>query len=164
MVKPNPEFTEKVVANGGASALLCFQCGTCSASCPSGKETSYRVRKLIRQTQLGLDDDIFGNDDLWQCTTCYACVERCPRQVEVVEVVTALRNIAVQQGKMGDGHKKVGENFMKYGATVNINDKVKEQRKALGLSEVPPIVMGNAKAMEDFQKIIKATGFDKLIG
>lgn len=164
MVKPNTQFAEKVVANGGGSAMLCFQCGTCTASCPSGKETAYRVRKLMRQAQLGLGDMIVGSDELWQCTTCYACVERCPRQVEVVEVVTALRNIAVQDGKMNPGHKKVAENLIKYGHTVDCNDKVKAQRKALGLSEVPPTVLANEKAMKDFEKILTLTGFQKLVG
>lgn len=164
MVTPRPEFMDKVAENGGGSALLCFQCGTCTAGCPSGKETAYRVRKLVRQAQLGLGDMIIGSDELWQCTTCYTCVERCPRQVEIVEIVTALRNIAVQEGKMNGGHKKVAENLIKYGHTVDCNDKVKAQRKALGLPEVPPTVLANEKAMADFQKILDLTNFKKLVG
>lgn len=164
MVTPNPEFTKLVASFGGESVTMCFQCGTCTASCPSGKETAYRVRKLMRQAQLGLEKDAIEGDNLWQCTTCYACVERCPRQVEVVEIVTALRNIAVKQGKINDGHKAVAKNLIAYGHTVNINDKVKAQRKELGLPEVPPTVMANKKAMDDLTKIMKITGFDVLIG
>ena len=164
MVTPNPEFTKEVAAAGGSSALMCFQCGTCTAGCPSGKETAYRIRKVIRQTQLGLKEEVIGSDDIWQGTTCYTCVERCPRGVEIVDVVIALRNISVHAGKLNEGHKKVAQNLVAYGHTVNINDKVKAQRKELGLPEVPPTVMANPKAMEDLTKILKKTGFDKLVG
>jgi len=164
MTTPNPEFSKTVAAYGGGSATMCFQCGTCTASCPSGKETAYRIRKIVRQTQLGLEKEVIESDDIWQCTTCYACVERCPRQVEIVEIVTALRNIAVEKGKIADGHRAVANNLVNYGHTVNINDKVKAQRKELGLSEAPPTVIANKDAMADFAKILKITGFDKLVG
>ena len=163
MVTPNPEFTKQVAAVGGGSAMMCFQCGTCTAGCPSGRETAYRIRKVVRQVQLGLKDEVIGGKDIWQCTTCYTCVERCPRGVEIVDVVIALRNISVGEGKMEEGHKKVAQNLVAYGHTVNINDKVKAQRKELGLSEVPPTVMANKKAMDDFTKILAKTGFDKLV-
>ena len=160
---PNPEFTKLVAANGGASVTMCFQCGTCTAGCPSGKETAYRVRKLVRQTQLGLEKEALG-EDLWQCTTCYTCVERCPRGVEIVEIVTALRNIAVGKGNLYENHKKTATNLVKYGHTVDNPDKIKALRKELGLPENPPTVMANDKAMADFTKIIQKTGFDKLVG
>lgn len=164
MVTPNPDFIGELAAAGGENAKMCFQCGTCTASCPSGKETSYRTRKLMRMAQLGLKDEIINNDDLWQCTTCYTCEERCPRGVPIVDVVIALRNIAVANGKMYPNHKKTAENLIKYGHTVSINDKVKAQRKELGLSEVPPTVLANPKAKADLDTILKATGFDVLIG
>jgi len=164
MTTPNPEFTKTVAAYGGDTVTMCFQCGTCTASCPSGKETAYRIRKIVRQAQLGLEKETIESDDIWQCTTCYACVERCPRQVEIVEIVTALRNIAVEKGKIADGHRAVANNLINYGHTVNINDKVKVQRKELGLSEAPPTVIANKNAMADFTKILKLTGFDKLVG
>ena len=49
-------------------------------------------------------------------------------------------------------------------ARSDINDKVKAQRAELGLPEVPPTVLANEKAKADLDTILKATGFDKLIG
>ncbi|MCL1904802.1 MAG: CoB--CoM heterodisulfide reductase subunit C [Methanomassiliicoccaceae archaeon] len=164
MVTPAPEFTEEIAANGGASLMLCFQCGTCTAGCPSGRFTAYRTRKLMRAAQLGLKDDTINSEDLWQCTTCYTCSERCPRDVQIVDVVTALRNIAVANGKLYEGHKKVAANLIKVGHTVDNNDKIKALRKELGLPENPPTVMDNAAAKADFDKILNATGFNKLVG
>jgi len=164
MVTPTPAFTDEIAANGGASVMMCFQCGTCTASCPSGKNTAYRTRKLIRAAQLGLKEETMCSEDLWQCTTCYTCSERCPRDVQIVDVITALRNIAVANGRLYEGHKKVGANLIKVGHTVENNDKIKALRKSLGLPENPPTVMDNAKAMADFDKILELTGFKKLVG
>ena len=163
MATPNSEFYDESAANGGANVKLCFQCGTCTAGCPSGKITAYRIRKLMRMAQLGLKEDIISSEDLWQCTTCYTCEERCPRGVPIVDVVTALRNIAVANGKMFPAHKKTGQNLVAYGHAVAINDKIKAERKELGLDEVPPTVLANEKAMADLSVILEATGFKKLV-
>ena len=164
MVTPNPDFVSELAAAGGENAKMCFQCGTCTASCPSGKNTAYRTRKIMRMAQLGLKEMIIESEDLWQCTTCYTCEERCPRGVPIVDVVIALRNIAVANGKMYDAHKKTADNLVKFGHTVSINDKVKAQRAELGLPEVPPTVLANEKAKADLDAIFEATGFGKLIG
>ena len=161
MVTPNPDFVSELAAAGGENAKMCFQCGTCTASCPSGKNTAYRTRKIMRMAQLGLKDMIIESEDLWQCTTCYTCEERCPRGVPIVDVVIALRNIAVANGKMYDAHKKTADNLVKFGHTVSINDKVKAQRAELGLPEVPPTVLANEKAKADLDAIFEATGFGK---
>ena len=164
MVAPNADFVSELAAAGGENAKMCFQCGTCTASCPSGKNTAYRTRKIMRMAQLGLKDMIIDSEDLWQCTTCYTCEERCPRGVPIVDVVIALRNIAVANGKMYDAHKKTADNLVKFGHTVSINDKVKAQRAELGLPEVPPTVLANEKAKADLDAIFAATGFVSLIG
>ena len=164
MVTPNADFVSELAAAGGENAKMCFQCGTCTAGCPSGKNTAYRTRKLMRMAQLGLKDMIIESEDLWQCTTCYTCEERCPRGVPIVDVVIALRNIAVANGKMYDAHKKTADNLVKFGHTVSINDKVKAQRAELVLPEVPPTVLANEKAKADLDAIFEATGFGKLIG
>ncbi|MHA1711652.1 MAG: 4Fe-4S dicluster domain-containing protein [Candidatus Freyarchaeota archaeon] len=75
------DFTREVIDFGSKffpeveNFRACIQCGTCTGSCPSGRETAWRVRKLIRQVQLGLKEDAIRNDALWNCTTCYTCSE-----------------------------------------------------------------------------------------
>ena len=158
------EFKKELAANGGSSADLCFQCGTCTLKCPSAKHTTLlRTAHLMRAAQLGLKEEAISDDDLWQCTTCYTCVEWCPRNVQIVDVVIALRNIAVANGKMQEGHKKVARSLIKNGHTVENNTEIKKLRKELGLPENPPTVMDNATAKADLDKILKITGFDKLV-
>lgn len=142
---------------------MCFQCGTCTAGCPSGRRTSYRVRKLMRMAQLQMKEEIISSEELWECSTCYTCVERCPRQVPIVDIVVALRNIAVAEGHMYANHKKTAQNYFKYGHTVASNEKVEKLRESLGLPKLPPTVLSNEKAKADLDKILNATGFNKVV-
>ena len=157
-------FAEAVKNAGGKTLDLCYQCGTCTASCPSGRRTAFRTRQLIRKAQLGLKDDILKSEELWMWTTCYSCVERCPRDVEIVDIILLMRNMAVHQGIMADAHKKIGASLMKIGATVPFGEDMKAMRSKMGLPAAPPTTVGNPKAQEDLVKIMKKTGFDKLAG
>lgn len=117
----------------------------------------------MRMAQLDLKEEIINSDELWECSTCYTCAERCPRQVPIVDVVVALRNIAVAEGHIKPNHKGTATNLYNLGHTVPINDKIKDLRKSMGLPEVPPTVMANKDAMDDLVKILNATGFNKIV-
>lgn len=159
---PDPKFAEEVIRQGGKTLNLCIQCGTCTASCPSGRLTAFRIRKIYRMAQLGLKDDVLSADELWHCTTCYNCYERCPRGVQTVDIVFTLRNMAVQAGFMARPHRIGAGYLFKYGHLVPINSETREARKKLGLPEMPPTVQFDPKGLEEVQAILKATGFDKL--
>ncbi|BAW30914.1 CoB-CoM heterodisulfide reductase, subunit C [Methanothermobacter sp. MT-2] len=158
------EFSEKVKAAGGESLEYCFQCGTCTGSCPSGRRTPYKVRQIIRKANMGLKDQILPDPTLWMCTTCYACQERCPRKVKIVDVIKLIRNEAAKAGYMSPVHKAVGSFVIKTGHGVPIDDATKQLRDAVGLGELPPTTHSFPGALEEVQKIIKTTGFDSLIG
>lgn len=163
MRKVTSEFTEELEANGGSTAELCFQCGTCSLKCPSARMTQLRPANIIRASRLGLKDEALDVDALWQCTTCYTCVEWCPCNVQVVDVITALRNMLVANGDLYENHKKVAQSLIKNGHTVENNDRIKALRKSLGLPENPETVMANPAAKKDFDKVLELTGFTKLV-
>ena len=161
--KVKPDFQTELAALGGDGASLCFQCGTCTAGCPSGRRTSYRVRKLVRMAQLDMRDEILASEELWMCSTCYTCVERCPRRVPIVDVIVALRNMAVADGRIKDAHRKTAKNFYTLGHTVDLPDSMKQVRASLGLPEVPPTCMANEKAFADLKTILDAAGFDAIV-
>lgn len=163
MKKVVTEFTEELAAKGGSSATLCFQCGTCTLKCPSAKlRTTLRPAHIMRASQLGLKDEAII-DALWQCTTCYTCVEWCPCNVQVVDVITALRNMAVANGDMHENHKKVAESLIKSGHTVESNEKIRGLRKELGLPENPHTVLDDSAAKADFDKVLDLTEFNKVV-
>ncbi|WP_297981983.1 CoB--CoM heterodisulfide reductase subunit C [uncultured Methanobrevibacter sp.] len=158
------EFTQKFIDAGIETVDHCFQCGTCGGGCPSGRRTPYRVRQVVRKCLLGLREEVVSDPALWMCTTCYTCQERCPRSVKIVDIIKMARNEAAKAGYMADAHKATGSFVIKTGHGVPINDKTKELRTAIGLSELPPTVHAYPEALEEVQKICVACDFDKLIG
>ena len=160
----DPDFTAQFIDAGIETVKHCFQCGTCSGGCPSGRRTPYKVRQIVRKCLLGLKDEVISDDALWMCTTCYTCQERCLRSVKIVEIIKKARNIAAHAGYMAKAHKMTGVNVIKTGHAVPINDKVKALRVKIGLPEIPPTTHADSKALEEVQKLCKITAFDELIG
>jgi heterodisulfide reductase subunit C len=163
MVKPDPEFTKEVLERSGPTLNLCFQCGTCTGSCASGKFTAFRTRKVVRQAQLGIKE-VLASDDLWACTTCYTCFERCPRQVDIPDIILTLRNLAVKEGYMAEAHKKNASTLARIGHMIPLGDKFKEAREKMGLDAQPNTTLINEDDMEQVKKILTATGFMELLG
>lgn len=94
IVAPFKEGAEAVRERGGVTSDLCFQCGLCSAVCPWNDIKPFITYKLIRQVQFGLFD--LEDEDWWWCTTCRKCVERCPRGVDIPQVIRAVREVATE--------------------------------------------------------------------
>ena len=160
----DPDFTAEFIDAGIETVKHCFQCGTCSGSCPSGRRTPYKVRQIVRKCLLGLKEEVITDDALWMCTTCYTCQERCPRSVKIVEIIKKARNVAAHAGYMAKPHKMTGVFVINTGHGVPINDAAKALRTKIGLSEVPATTHADAGALEEVQKLCKLTAFDELIG
>jgi heterodisulfide reductase subunit D len=79
--------------------LTCFQCGTCSASCPAAELMDYPPRQLWQLMRLGMRDVVMNSRTFWLCTQCYACQVRCPRGIAISETMRRLREWAVRQGE-----------------------------------------------------------------
>jgi len=54
------------------------------------------MRKIVRQATFGLTD--IESDDIWRCTTCGKCSQKCPRDVQQIESGVSLRRIATEYG------------------------------------------------------------------
>lgn len=96
VVAPFKEGEDFIKEAGGEVVKLCFQCGLCTTTCPWNIVRKFIIRKMLRQAQFGLTD--FDDEEWWLCTTCNACVRRCPRGVGITDVMEAIRRIMVQSG------------------------------------------------------------------
>jgi Fe-S oxidoreductase len=90
------EVIDEVKANGGDAVKLCYQCGICDTVCPWNRVTTFSVRKLIREAAFGLSE--IEREEIWRCTTCGRCPQRCPRDVKQIEDVVSLRRMATGYG------------------------------------------------------------------
>ncbi len=148
---------------GYAEIGACIQCGNCTASCPSGRRTALRTRSIIRKAILGLEE-VLSDKELWLCTTCYTCFERCPRNLPITDMIIFLRNLAVQRGYILPNHLNLCRMFYDTGHGVPINDeKWNIMRESYGVSRVPPTVHAHPKAVKEVQELISSVGFDKTI-
>lgn len=92
----NRVFREKVKELSGENIDLCFQCGACSSGCPMTQEMDYLPSKVIRMTQLGLKEAL-DSKTIWVCTTCFNCEVRCPRGIDIANVMEALRTMVLRK-------------------------------------------------------------------
>lgn len=99
-------------------AYTCTECGRCTASCPAnqtGKLLSPRkimmstrdrmeeVGKNIDKNGKFTDDgkSLFGNyisaEELWACTSCNACVQECPVNIDPLSIIIDIRRFLVME-------------------------------------------------------------------
>ncbi len=96
ILAPLKEAADIIKEEGGDNLKLCYQCGLCTAACPWNNVKSFPSRKLMHQAQLGLID--FEAEEMWVCSTCQACVQQCPRGVELIDIMRAMRRAIVELG------------------------------------------------------------------
>ena len=94
----------------------CTECGRCQEQCPAwntGKPLSPKLvimalrdhlfksapsligPRATKTTEVPLVPDVIESDVLWSCTTCGACVEACPVDIEHVDVIVDMRRYKV---------------------------------------------------------------------
>lgn len=91
-VAPFKEVIDEIKAAGGEAFKYCYQCGLCDTVCPWNRVKRFSIRKVIREATYGLTE--IDGEDIWTCTTCGRCPQRCPRGVKQIEVGVSLRRVA----------------------------------------------------------------------
>ena len=155
----NPKFKYEISKIPGAEkVMLCFQCGTCTAYCPIARfDDFYRPRKLVRMVQLGLKDRLLSNDVIWLCSTCFTCVDHCPQDVGIAQIVRALRNLTVKGGSMPLVYQELASNILKTGYAYMIPELRLKKREEKGLPALPKANLGSVA------KLFDITGFSKTL-
>ena len=155
-----PKFKYEISKIHGAEKLmLCFQCGTCTADCPVARFSDfYRPRRIARMVQLGLKDRILSDKHLWICTTCYTCIDHCPQDVEVANVIRVLRNLSVKHtNSMPLVYKELAGNLMKSGFVYLIPESRIKRREQAGLPPLPKT------KPDEIAKVFQLTGLAKIL-
>ena len=117
--KTEGEFVKKVEEISGQNLMKCNQCGKCSAGCPSVSKMDYLPSQVIRCVQLG-DKSVLESDTIWLCASCFTCVVRCPKGVDLAKIMEALRLLTLRK---------------------NINYVEIEKLSKDDLDELPPIAL-----------------------
>ena len=92
---------EEIREISGVDPYKCMKCGKCSATCPAYGEMEYHPHQFVYMVENGEIDKLFSSESVWKCLTCFACVERCPRDVKPGKLIDAARQI-VEREKGGN--------------------------------------------------------------
>ena len=91
------ERVERIKEISGVNPLKCMKCGKCSASCPSFNEMDIKPHQFVSYVQNGDIEALVNSKSLWKCLSCFACVERCPRDVKPGKLIDAARQLVVRE-------------------------------------------------------------------
>jgi heterodisulfide reductase subunit C len=116
----------------------CFTCMTCASSCPVAQvEPRFNPIRIIRLALLGLEQEVLTGDDLWLCSGCYTCQERCPNNVPITEFLTLLKNLAVQAGNAPQGIRAQEDLIKTQGRIYPLDDFDNKKRQKIDLPPLP---------------------------
>jgi Fe-S oxidoreductase len=90
---------EDVIAEASEIFMSCLQCGTCTSVCPWNAVTSFSPRRILRQLALETGSEQTIDQAVWNCVTCNACGVTCPRGIEIIDVIKAVRGLNVAGGR-----------------------------------------------------------------
>lgn len=88
---------EDIINISGVNPRKCMKCGKCSGTCPSYDEMEYHPHQFVSMVENGNIEPLLNSESLYKCLSCFACVERCPRNVEPAKVVEAVRVAVLRQ-------------------------------------------------------------------
>ena len=91
---------EQILRTSGVNVLKCMRCGKCSATCPSYDEMEYHPHQFVSMVQKGRIEELMQSKSIYMCLSCFACLERCPRNVEPAKLIEAVRLAVVRQQGM----------------------------------------------------------------
>ena len=77
---------------------LCLDCGKCTVVCPVAQHDPEFNPRLIAQRRLSQNSHSPQDETIWQCISCYMCVERCNYYVKFPEFIHGLRAEALAEG------------------------------------------------------------------
>lgn len=108
------EFTWKQLLD----SITCVECGRCTSVCPAagtGKKLDPRmivlgVKKAFKEElnpevkeKRALTEEIITEEELWDCTTCGACMEACPLHIEHIPTIVDMRRyLTMTEGRVPD--------------------------------------------------------------
>jgi len=119
-------------------ALACTECGRCTSVCPAnitGKKLSPRkifmdLRARMKEKgphllkegldysdKISLVNDYISQEELWACTTCNACAQECPVNINHPTLIVDMRRyLVMEEGSAPAGIKAIFSNIENNGA------------------------------------------------
>jgi len=171
------EISHLLYASKGNPINTCIQCGTCSATCPvaSGGFMDNSPRRIIALIRAGFKDAVLKANTYWYCASCYQCTVRCPRNIDIAELMYGLKRYSVwgatgQEDLIGPTFTetfvkmilRTGRSFepvlaTSYLFTYGLPEMIQEAQTAttLMIKGRLPLLPARIKRLDNFKRMIK---------
>ena len=93
----HPDMVQEIQRITGINPRKCMRCGKCSVACPAYGEMEYHPHQFVAMIERGALEELMASRAIWNCLSCMACLERCPRSVEPARLVEAARLLVIRQ-------------------------------------------------------------------
>ncbi len=107
MHKGYENLKDEIIRISGVNPKKCMGCGKCSGTCPAFGEMEYHPHQFASMVKNGDIEPLINSNSLYQCLTCFACVDRCPRGVEPAKLIEAVRLVSIR--RQGQNHMTANE-------------------------------------------------------
>ena len=97
METKNERLREQILRMSGVDPSRCMGCGKCSGTCPSYEEMEYHPHQFVCMIKNGSLEPLMRSQSIYRCLSCFACADRCPRGVEPVKLIEAVRLAVIRQ-------------------------------------------------------------------
>ena len=89
------EIANMLYASHGESLKTCIQCGTCSGTCPVVEFMDQTPRRVIGMINADMKEEVLSCNTYWFCASCYHCTVRCPSNIDIAEVMYAVKRYSI---------------------------------------------------------------------
>jgi heterodisulfide reductase subunit D len=107
-------FESRINSLSGQTTQLCYHCHKCTAGCPTAYAMEYGPDRILRLIQFGQMERVLASRDPWLCLECEMCGAHCPNEIDIGEVMIALKETAGERGYRTENCKELRELLAEY--------------------------------------------------
>jgi len=127
-------FEQRVNSLSDQVTQLCYHCHKCTAGCPAAFAMTYGPDRILRLIQLGQVERVLSSRDPWLCLGCEMCGAHCPNEIDINEVMIALKEMAGELGYRAEDCQELRELLADY--LVQRPDSVIDHRLCEGVGRL----------------------------
>lgn len=141
----------------------CYQCAKCTSGCEAHKLLELEPHKTIALLKRGLIDEMINSDVIWTCMSCFKCRERCPQKVAPVDVLFALKNMAVASGKQIPGnYSSLLQSVLSMGLLQDVKSITTKDNKTITRSDLNLPEISKPTDSNKFQMMLSKIAVEKV--
>jgi heterodisulfide reductase subunit C len=141
----------------------CFQCAKCTSGCESHKLLELEPHKIVALLKRGLIDEMVNSDIIWTCMSCFKCRERCPQKVAPVEILFALKNMAVASGNQIPGkYTAMLQSILSIGLLQDIQSVTTRDNKTVKREDLGLPAVSKPTDAAKFQMVLSKLAVEKI--